>query len=259
MFPILGIVFGYTVYSYSFFIAVGYFGSLALAYCLSRIRDRDFGPFLDLGLISIIFGILGGRILFVLTNLYYFKRFPLEAFYFWSGGLVFYGGLLLAVPISFLYIRWKRLPLGETMDIMAMALCFGHAIGRIGCLGAGCCHGSETNMPWAIRIDNDLVDPSLRGLPIHPTQAYEAILLFVLTLVLVSLFKKQKFFPGGISLIYIMTYAVLRITLEVFRGDQIRGFLYSGFSTSQFLGCLFLLLGYIIWRRGQNRPLWRNH
>lgn len=180
------------------------------------------------------FRVLGARVFFVITNLEYFEKFPQEIFDFWSGGLVFYGGFLLGFIANIAYLKWRKLPIAETFDICAPAVAAGHAIGRIGCLAAGCCHGSICHLPWAVKLNTELVDPTLRNVPVHPVQAYESIGLAALSVFLY--FKvKNKTMPMGIpSIIYLMGYAAIRFVVEYFRGDSIRGFLWEPWvSTSQ--------------------------
>lgn len=244
MHPILFKIGDTPFYAYGFFIALGYLSSIALLTFLAKMRNRDPAPFYDLAFIAIVTGVLGSRILFVLTNLEYFERFPSEIFYIWKGGLVFYGGFVVALPCLYIYIRWKKLPIMETLDITAPALALGHALGRIGCFMAGCCHGTACNLPWAIRFDTELVDPALRNVPVHPTQLYEAISLFLLTAVMVFLLKRKTFRPGGVSMIYLMGYAILRSIIEIFRGDSVRGYIIEPWlTTSQGIAVLLFIGG----------------
>lgn len=249
MFPVLFQLGKVPIHSYGFFIALGYVSALGLLAWLAKSRALPPARFLDLAFLALVSGVVGGRILFVLTNLPYFFRYPGEIFDFWQGGLVFYGGFLLALVASYFYIRRAQLPLAESLDILAPALTLGHAFGRIGCLAAGCCYGSYCELPWAVRLHSDLVDPALRGLPLHPVQIYESAALFFLTAALVLLHQRRRFAPGGVAISYVMAYSVIRSLLEFFRGDGIRGFFVGNWlSTSQgialalFLGCALILL-----------------
>jgi phosphatidylglycerol:prolipoprotein diacylglycerol transferase len=93
-----------------------------------------------------------------------------------SGG-VFYGGLILAVVVAFWYIGRHRLPFWTTCDVFAPGIALGHVTGRLGCLAAGCCYGSPTDVPWAITFTNPLAAANVGtplGIALHPTQVYEA-------------------------------------------------------------------------------------
>ncbi len=93
-------------------------------------------------------------------------------------------------------------------------------------------------MPWGIRLNSDLVDVSMRGIPLHPTQLYEAAGLFVILMGLLWTFKNRKFL-GQVSLTYFMSYPIVRSVIEIYRGDKVRGFLIDDvLSTSQFISIL---------------------
>jgi len=118
--------------------------------------------------------------------------------------------------------------------------------GRFGCFSAGCCYGKPTDMPWGVKFNNsDLVDSALRGIPLHPTQLYEAGSLFILLMGLLWVFRRRVF-DGQVSLVYFMAYPLIRSLIEIYRGDTVRGFIVDGvLSTSQFISIL-LFLGALI-------------
>jgi phosphatidylglycerol:prolipoprotein diacylglycerol transferase len=251
VFPVLFHIRNVPVYSYGFFIALGYLAALGLLSYLAGKRGHRPARFLDLAFLALLSGVAGGRVLFVLTNLPYFSRYPMEIFDVWQGGLVFYGGFIAALGTCLLYIRLCKLPAAESFDILAPALALGHAFGRIGCLAAGCCYGAYCEMPWAIHLHSDLVDPALRGLPLHPTQLYESAALFLLAGALTFLMLRRRLRAGGVALLYVMAYSVIRSIIEIYRGDSIRGFVVGGWlSTSQAIAiALFFGAGFLFWRR----------
>jgi phosphatidylglycerol:prolipoprotein diacylglycerol transferase len=250
VFPVLFELFGLSVHAYGFFIALGYLSSLVIIFYLAHKRSLPSGPLFDLAFLAIISGIIGARVFFIFINLDYYKQFPGEIFYIWKGGLVFYGGLIFAIPTCALYIRLRKLQLWKNLDLLAPALAIGHAFGRIGCLGAGCCHGSACEWPWAVRLNTDLVDPILRNVPLHPTQLYEALSLFILSGGLIYLILRKKLLPGVVACVYFIAYALIRILVETLRGDQIRGFVIEAWlSTSQFISILLFFVGFFcLWR-----------
>lgn len=242
MFPILFTILGYPVQSYGFFVALGYLCGLFYLVHLARVRNQPVDFFLDLAFVGVVSGIIGARILFILTNLDHYTRFPIEAFYVWNGGLVFYGGFLLAIPFCVLFTRWKKRGYEETYDMIVAPLTLGHAIGRIGCLGAGCCHGSVTSVPWALRFNSELVDKSIRGLPLHPTQIYEAVILGAFSICAGLYLKSRDYKVGKLYPAYMFVYGVGRFIVEIYRGDSVRGFVgHTGLSTSQGVALLVVL------------------
>ena len=146
-------------------------------------------------------------------------------------------------------MRRQKLPLLKTSDFLIVAVPLGHALGRVGCFLAGCCYGKPTTLPWGVRFTNPhtLVPPELMGVPLHPTQLYEAALNFALFLLLHYASKKPHK-DGKILVEYVLCYAVMRFALEFLRGDFRGGFL-LGLSPSQVI-CLGIAGAAIfIWAR----------
>ena len=166
--------------------------------------------------------IFGSRLLFVLQNL---ERMDSVGrwFDFRSGGLVFYGALLVGLPAIGLILWRHKLPFYAFMDLTAAALPIGHGLSRLGCYFAGCCYGVPTDVPWAITFTDPRVDAPV-GVPLHPTQLYAALYLFAIGAVL-NWFYARRRFDGQVMLLYLVLYSVARSLNELVRGDAERGFL----------------------------------
>lgn len=174
------------------------------------------------------------------------------------GGYVFLGGVVCAVGLVVLRARRLSLPLWKVADVFAPALPFGIIFGRLGCLGAGCCHGRHaswptgTDVPWAIEMLHPAVrvDPALLGVPIHPSPVYESLLGLGLFL-WISLRKAGPRFEGQSIAEVFIGYGIGRFVLEFFRGDAGRGFPFDGvLSTSQWLGIMMAAgAALVYWRR----------
>src|SRR5882757_3672102 len=132
--------------------------------------DEDFAW--NLGLVSILAGVVGSKLLLVINDPSYLAQ-PLRLL---QAGGVWSGGLIAAVSIGLLYVAYSKNPLLKTLDAFTPGIAFGHAVGRLGCFAAGCCYGKPTDMPWGIVFTNPLAN-SLVGTPLnvrmHPTQLYE--------------------------------------------------------------------------------------
>lgn len=199
----------------------------------------------NLGLVVIFSALVGAKILLLISDFDYYSHNLREIFSLStlrSAG-VYYGGLLLALAAAFWYLAKKRLPAWKIADLAAPGIALGQAIGRLGCLSAGCCYGKPTHVPWAITFTNqyayDNVGVTLNT-PLHPTQIYESLATFALFLYLTWRLSR-KHLPGQILLEYLALYALLRFVIEFFRNDD-RGFvLYGLLSTSQFVSILTAL------------------
>ena len=223
---------------YGLMIGIGFLLAITLASRRARKEGVDPDRILDMGVYLLLAAIVGSRILYVLTSLQEFKANPLDAFAIWKGGLVFYGGLLAAVPVGIWYVRKHNLPVWKTADIMAPYIALGHAFGRLGCFFAGCCYGSLCSGPVCITYhDSHSLAPL--GVPLFPTQLMESGGEFLIFGALILL-RRSKKFDGQLFWFYPLFYSVLRFIIEFFRGDAIRGLYFGGLvSTSQIIA-LFL-------------------
>ncbi len=244
MFPELLQIGSLSIQAYGFFFALAYLTAFYVLRTSAQLSGHSKNTFSDLALYCLISGVAGARIFFVLQNWPAFADRWWEIFYFWTGGLVFYGGFLSAIGFLFFYFRQKKIPLLRGLDLCVPALALAHGVGRLGCLFAGCCHGKLCDLPWAIRFHSSLVTPELRGLPLHPTQLYESVGLFSIGIGAMILLRRFPQKIGWASYFYLLAYGLLRFVVEFFRGDPIRGELpLLGLSTSQGLSILLFLLG----------------
>lgn len=250
MYPVLIRLGPVPIHTYGFLIAVGFLVALAVMKRLAIRAKLDVERILDLAFWCLLVGFIGSRVLFVITRWADFSQDLVGILRVWEGGLVFLGGPIAVIPFFIWYTRKHRLPVWKTMDAMIPGLVVAHMFGRFGCLAAGCCYGKPTGSDWGIRLHSELVDISLRGIPLHPTQLYEATALGVLFAGLIFTFLRRKF-DGQVVLTYFMAYPILRSVIENFRGDLIRGFVIEDvLSTSQFLSILIFLTatGALIYR-----------
>jgi len=188
----------------------------------------------------------------------YYAEHPREIFALstlQSAGM-WYGGLIAAVVVAILYARRAGLPLLPVVDTYAAPLALGHAIGRLGCFSAGCCWGKPTSVAWGVTFTNphaaQLVGVPL-GVPLHPTQLYEAATEFLTFLILLGL-GRRWWFPGQLFGAYMVLYGVARGTIEFFRGDPDRSMLFgNALSLMQILSVALIVLGAWLWQRGEKQ------
>jgi len=239
MHPILFDLGPVTVYTYGLLLAAAYLLGLKLAMVRGRHRGLDSARVLDLGIYIIIAALVGAKLLLLVTDFRTFTSDPRELLLLARSGGVFYGGLILAVLVALWYIRRIGLPLWTTCDVFAPGIALGHVVGRFGCFFAGCCYGKPTSVPWAITFTNPLAAANVGtplGVPLHPTQLYEAGAEFLILVVLLATERRGRYFAGRTFWIYMLLYAVSRFVIEIFRGDP-RGAV-GIFSTSQFISIL---------------------
>jgi phosphatidylglycerol:prolipoprotein diacylglycerol transferase len=242
MHPLLFKIGSVPIHTYGFLIAIGFLCAVLVIRKLSMRSGLNVEKTLDFTFWLLLVGFVGARILFIITKFDSFMADPADMFKVWQGGLVFLGGPIACVPFAIWYMKRNQLPLWRTMDVLVPGLVINHMFGRFGCLAAGCCYGKPTGSSFGIRLYSELVDQDLRGIPLHPTQLYEASALFILFLGLLWVFRRKSF-DGQVVLTYFIAYPIIRSIIEVFRGDLIRGFVIDGIlSTSQFLSLIIFAI-----------------
>ena len=141
-----------TVKSYGTMMVLGFMMAAFLMRRLSRRVGIDAVLVTNAALYSLIAGVIGARIFFVLHHLDQFSGSPLKVFAIWGGGLEFLGGVVLAVVFLLFYLRRNHLPIRRYLDVMAVGLMMALVFGRMGCFLNGCCFGRPTELPWGIRF-----------------------------------------------------------------------------------------------------------
>ncbi len=255
MHPILFRIGPLTIHTYGLLVAVGFLIGLGFAVRQARKEGIPADKIIDLGFYILLSAIIGSRLGFILINASYYIKNPLDIFKIWEGGLVFYGGVLLAVPTAIWYVKKNGLGIWRMADVFAPSIAIGHAIGRLGCFFAGCCYGKTAEtLPWAV-IFTDPECLARTGIPLHPTQLYESAGEFINFLILIAL-RKNKSFNGQLFMTYLLLYSVLRFIVEFFRGDVNRGFIAPQLSVSQGISILMFLIavaGLIVLRQRNSR------
>jgi phosphatidylglycerol---prolipoprotein diacylglyceryl transferase len=141
-----------TVKSYGLMMVIGFLAAVTVIRLLSRRFTRDPQHITNAALYALIAGVVGARIFFVIHYFDQFRDDPLGVFAIWRGGLELLGGVLLAIAVILLYIRYHKLPLRHYLDVLAVGLMMALVFGRIGCLLNGCCYGKPTELPWGVRF-----------------------------------------------------------------------------------------------------------
>lgn len=141
-----------TVKSYGLMMVIAFLAAIFLIRHLSRDITPDPQFITNAALYSLIAGVVGARLFYVIHHFNQFQGHPLSTFAIWQGGLELLGGVLSAVAVIFFYLRYHKLPVRRYLDILAIGLMLALAFGRIGCFLNGCCFGKPTNLPWAVRF-----------------------------------------------------------------------------------------------------------
>ena len=228
MYPDLFSIGNFTLHTYGLCIALGALLGILFVSRGAQREGMNQQQLLDLVFYLLIAAIIGSRVFYIILNPGYYLKHPLESLMIWRGGLVFYGGFLFAFPTCYLYLKKHRIPFLKTGDILSPGLALGESLGRIGCFFAGCCYGSPTGLPWGVTFTHPNSLARL-GVALHPTQLYASAAAVLMFIILVSS-RRFKRADGQIVFLYVLLYALGRLIIEHFRGDE-RGLLVAGYLT----------------------------
>lgn len=259
MHPVLLEVFGYPIHLYAVMIATSFIAGVWLAARYGERVGLDRDMILDLCWWLLVAGLVGSRIGFIVTQFdqywlpcvdiaEYNRLYPqdpltepdcLRLLKFWNGGLVFLGGVVLALFTLVWFTRREKVKLLPVADALIPSLALGQFFGRLGCLAAGCCWGKVSDAPWAIHFpkgsmvhylhaeEHLISHGAAESLGVHPTQLYDAgagLLIFIALI----LIRQRKRWHGQVFAWWLLLYPLARSTIELFRGDdEERGFLFE--------------------------------
>jgi len=247
--PILLTLGPLTVSSYPVMICLG--ACLSIWLTLREIDRRGLGrsQYITICLIGFSSGIVGARIMncIVFYDLYegrpWWKMLAL-----WEGGLAMYGGVLIALPLCYAYIRHERLSFWEAMDTLVPPWMMLLVLGRLGCFLNGCCYGKPTTAPWGLFF-KDTARTSGYYATTHPTQLYSSLAALVIFMIMWRRRLKPRF-TGQVSLIFFILYPIVRFVIEFYRADPRGLWRFSGLVTlseSQIISIPLFLFALVAW------------
>lgn len=257
MFPTLLEVGGFRLATYGVLVAAGY---LLGIHWLSRRRERmglSEDSFWSLIYWLFAGALLGGKLLYLGVEWRALASGELHPFRDLRYGFVFFGGVVGSMLAGWAWCRKNAASFAKLADFFAVALPMGHAVGRLGCLAAGCCGGRPTELPWGVTFSHpdSLVSASLAGTPLHPFQVYEglanAAVAFLCARVLARV-EGGTVRAGSGWAAYLGLYGAARFALEFTRGDD-RGQGLWLLSPSQAVGAAAALMG-AWWWTARRRP-----
>jgi phosphatidylglycerol:prolipoprotein diacylglycerol transferase len=241
MYPYIHIL-GRDIATYGLCMVLGFFLAGFLALRKGKPHGLIVEDLLIIGACTLAMACLCGNLLYV------FVTYPIDYilaciskgdFSFFTGGIVFYGGLIGGFFGALLGARIAKCKFALIERSVVPFIPIGHAIGRIGCVMGGCCYGREYDGIFALHYPHSLAgaDPQKGYFPVQPL---ESIVNIGICLLLLWLEKRIKH-TWNLLFSYLAMYAVSRFFLEMLRGDAIRG-VWDGLSTSQYISIGLLVL-----------------
>jgi phosphatidylglycerol---prolipoprotein diacylglyceryl transferase len=264
MYPVIVKIGPFTVYSFGLMLGISF---IVASWLLSKEFERkklDQNIATQISLLAIIFGIIGCRLLDLIENWGEFIKDPI-GMAFSLGGLTFYGGVILAAFVIWIYTRKKGIPYLVVADLIAPSLAIAYGIGRIGCHLAGDGdYGIPTALPWGTNYSHGTVPPSVafrspnllhhfpwiakefpngvpNNTPLHPTPIYEFIMMLIIFFVLWKL-RKKNWPDGKLFMLYLILQGIERFSIEFIR---LNPRLLWGLSEAQLISIVMIIGGAI--------------
>jgi phosphatidylglycerol:prolipoprotein diacylglycerol transferase len=232
--------------TYGVLVAIAFLAALAIAGKLGRDRGLNRDAIMNLGIYCALAGIVGAKVFMIVLDPY-FRKNPAQILTLstlQSAG-IWYGGFIAALAFAFFYMRSQGLPFLKTSDVFAPGLAIGHAIGRLGCFAAGCCYGKPTLLPWAVTFKNPDANGAPLGVPLHPTQIYEALIESLICVVLYQLAKRQHK-DGTIIALYLILSSIARFLIEFVRAHDEANPLGGAYTLEQWISVAVCASGFIL-------------
>ena len=230
-------IFGLPVKSYGLMMVIGF--ALGIWRAL-RISKKRYGiapeRVYDIALVVLFSSILGARLVYVILD-----HVPWDEFFaVWDGGLSFHGGLAATLLVGLVYTRLAKLSYWDCADLVAPSLALGYACTRIGCFLNGCCQGSPTDLPWAVRF----TEGNSHAPPSHPAQIYASLANLVIFLLLVKAERMHR--PRGfVFAAYVGLYGIYRFLIEFVRAGYSAEYWYWGLTQAQWVSILMIAISAI--------------
>ena len=237
---------------YSLFILIAILISYYLIIREAKKKKIDENFINDLIFYSLLFGILGARIYYVLFNIDYYLKRPLEIFQIWNGGLAIHGGLLFGLLFILYYCKKHEVKLLPLLDIIVVPLILSQAIGRWGNFFNQEAYGRIVSKSFLqnIHLPNWIINNMyIDGFYREPTFLYESFFSVLGFILLISLRKNKKIKVGQITGTYMIWYGIERLIIESFRSDSL---MLGPLKIAQVVSIIFIVVGlYLVFNKKQ--------
>lgn len=222
----------FTLHFFGLMIGIGAIVGLLLVIKEAKRRGLNHNQLTDGIMFSIIAGIIGARIVYiVIYDPAYYLANPAKIFHITEGGLSIHGGILGGLLFGLWFMKRHKMPIWQTLDLIAPSLILAQGISRIGCdvFGGPILNG----LPWGIEKNGQLL---------HPAQAYEFLLDYLLFGYLWLRLKKSSY-HGQVFLHYLIGFMVIRGIVEFVR---INPLVVGPFSVSHVMSIIGIIIALIL-------------
>lgn len=231
---------------YSFFILIALIVGGILFYKESSKKGLSNDDIIDIIFYGVLIGIIGARIYYVIFNLDYYLKSPLEILMIWNGGLAIHGGLIATLLFLIFYSKNKKINILLLLDIMVVSVIIAQSIGRWGNFFNREAFGriislsklESMHLPKFI-INGMYINGSYR----EPTFLYESILNLIGFIIMLIVRKIKNIKTGTITSIYLIWYGLVRVIIESFRADSL---MVGNLKIAQLVSIIFIISGIVL-------------
>lgn len=234
------------IYWYSIFIFVAILVACFIIYKEAKKRNIDEEFLVNLTFNSIILGIIGARIYYVLFNLEYYISNPLEIFQIWNGGLAIHGGMIAATLFIIFYCKKHKVSVLKMLDIIVVGLILAQAIGRWGNFFNSEAYGGITTLKELQNagIPKFVIDGMyIMGEYRQPTFFYESVWCFFGFIAMIAIRQHKNLKRGQLTGFYLVWYGLARFFIEGIRTDSL---MLGPIKIAQLISIIFVILGLIL-------------
>lgn len=234
------------IYWYSIFIFIGMLVACFLIYKEAKKRGIDEEFLVNLTFNTIIIGIIGARLYYVLFNFSYYLDNPVEIFQIWNGGLAIHGGIIAGLLFIIYYCKKHEVNLWKILDIIVVGLIIAQAIGRWGNFFNSEAYGPITTAGHlkSLGIPQFIINGMyILGDYRQPTFFYESVwcLFGFLAMLIIRQYKYLKI--GQLTSFYLIWYGIIRFIIEAMRTDSL---MLGPLKMAQLVSLVFIVSGIII-------------
>lgn len=204
---------------------------------------------------SLIFGIIGARIYYVVFNLDYYLSNPSEIYKIWNGGLAIHGGLLVGGITAIIYSKKYNANIKKVLDILVPGVIIAQCIGRWGNFFNSEAFGSAVSYETLVNmkiIPQFIIDNMLIGGEYHlPMFYFESIACFI-GFIIMLIYRRRRYVKNGqILSFYLIWYGIIRFVIEIFRTDSL---MFMDFKFAQVVSVVMIFIGLYISISQKQKP-----
>lgn len=234
------------IYWYSIFIFLGLLTASILIFKEARKRNIDEDFLINLIFNTIIIGLIGARVYYVLFNIPYYASNPIEILAVWNGGLAIHGGIFAALAFILIYCKKKNVNILQLLDIIVVGLIIAQAIGRWGNFFNSEAYGQVTTYAElkAQQIPTFIINGMyILGEYRQPTFFYESTWCFAGFLAMLIIRKYKYLKRGQLTGFYLFWYGLGRLLIESLRTDSL---MLGPIKIAQVVSIVFIITGIVL-------------